>query len=114
MVTFSSTLFSKLEPALFAALMAILVWAPLPFASNRLWGGALLAVLLGTVLCVWLLLYLLGEAKVSRQVWRYARVPLALLLVVQLWVLLQTLALPRPLVQWLSPVAFSLHLDQGG
>ena len=31
---------NKLEPALFAAYMAILVWAPLPFASNRIWGGA--------------------------------------------------------------------------
>ena len=41
---------SKLEPALFAAYMAILVWAPLPFASNRIWGGALLALLVLGVL----------------------------------------------------------------
>ena len=45
---------------LVAAYLVILVWAPLPFASNRTWGGALLVLLVSLVLCGWLLLYLLS------------------------------------------------------
>ena len=63
------------ETVLFAAYMAILVWAPLPFASNRIWGGALLASLVGLVLCGWLLLYLFGRADINRDVWRRALLP---------------------------------------
>ena len=77
----------KLEALLFALYMAILVWAPLPFASNRTWGGALLALLVSLVLCGWLLLYLGGKVQLNAQVWRWCRLPLALLVLVQLWVL---------------------------
>ena len=103
----------KLEPALFALYMAILVWAPLPFASNRVWGGGLLAVLLGLVLSAWLILYLAGKARVDAQVWRSARLPLALLVVVQLWVLIQVQYLPRPIVELLSPRAYDWHISEG-
>jgi hypothetical protein len=80
---------NRIEAALFAAYMAILVWAPLPFASNRIWGGALLAVLVGLVLIAWLILYVQGTGRVNPDIWRRARLPLALLLLVQLWVFLQ-------------------------
>ena len=103
----------KLEPLLFAAYLAILVWAPLPFASNRIWGGALLALLVSLVLCGWLLLYLTGKVQLNTGVWHRGRLPLALLLLVQLWVLVQLLDLPRPLVQWLSPQAYAWHIKEG-
>ena len=104
---------NKLEPGLFAAYLAILVWAPLPFASNRIWGGALLAALVGLVLSGWLLLYLAGNVKLDARVWRYARLPLALLLLLQLWVFLQIQYLPRPVVELLSPRAYAWHLGEG-
>ena len=103
----------KLEPLLFTAYLAILVWAPLPFASNRTWGGALLALLVSLVLCGWLLLYLGGKVQLGAQVWRRGRVPLALLVLVQLWVFVQLLELPRPLVEWLSPQAYAWHVKEG-
>ncbi len=103
----------RLEPALFAAYLAILVWAPLPFASNRIWGGALLALLVFLVLCGWLLLYLCGQARLDAGVWRRGRLPLGLLMLVQLWVFVQLLDLPRPLVEWLSPQAFGWHVREG-
>ena len=103
----------QLEPALFALYMAILVWAPLPFASNRIWGGALLAVLVGLVFCCWVVLYLRGKVRIDTQTWRYAKVPLGLLVLVQLWVLLQLLPLPRGLVAVLSPKAFDWHIREG-
>jgi O-antigen ligase len=98
---------------LFAALMAILLWAPLPFASNRVWGGALLALLVGAVLCGWLVLYLLGQVTIHAEVWRRARLPLAILLLVQFWVWLQIQYLPRPVVEWLSPQALEWHIRDG-
>ncbi len=45
--------------------------------------------------------------------WRYARLPLALLLLVQLWVFLQIQYLPRPVVELLSPQAYAWHLGEG-
>ena len=104
---------SKLEPALFAAYMAILVWVPLPFASNRIWGGALLALLVLGVLSGWLLLFMSGRAQINANVWRRARAPLALLVLVQLWVFLQLLPLPRPIVEALSPQAYAWHIKEG-
>jgi len=101
------------EPLLFATWLAILVWAPLPFASNRTWAGALLVLLVSLVLCAWLLLYLLGKARLDARVWRHGRLPLALLVLVQVWVLVQLLDLPRPLVEWLSPQAYAWHVKEG-
>jgi len=103
----------KLEHILFATYMAILIWAPLPFASNRVWGGALLAGLVGLVLSAWLVLYMAGKVRVDSQVWRYARLPLCLLAVVQLWVLLQIAYLPRPIIEVLSPQAYAWHIKEG-
>lgn len=101
------------ESLLFAAYLAILVWAPLPFASNRIWAGALLAGLVGAVLFGWLLLYLFGRAEINREVWRRAQLPLALLLLVQLWVFMQIQYLPRTLVEVLSPQAYAWHIKEG-
>lgn len=103
----------KPESVLFAAYLAILVWAPLPFASNRVWGGALLAALVGLVLSLWLALYLLGGARPNPRVLRYAAIPLALLLLVQCWVFLQIQYLPRSIVEFLSPRAAEWHLREG-
>lgn len=103
----------RLEPLLFAAYLAILVWAPLPFASNRIWGGALLALLVSLVLCGWLLLSLAGKVRVDARVWHFGRLPLGLLLLVQVWVLVQMLELPGPVVELLSPQAYAWHVREG-
>ena len=103
----------RLESALFVSLMVILVWAPLPFASNRIWGGAILLLLLGLVLCAWLALFIFRRAKINPEVWHYARLPLGILLLVQAWVFVQTLYLPRALVEFLSPQAYAWHIEAG-
>ncbi len=104
---------SSLEQLLFVGLMAVLLWAPLPFASNRIWGGHLLALLVGTLACMWLLLFLLSRVRINSQVWKTIRVPLGILLVVQLWVFLQVQYLPRSVVELLSPQAYAWHLKSG-
>lgn len=104
---------SKLEAALFAAFMAILVWAPLPFGSNRIWAGALLALLVSAVLVTWLALCAAGRVRVAPGIWHYGRLPLALLVLVQGWLFLQVIELPRPIIEWLSPRAFAWHVKKG-
>jgi O-antigen ligase len=103
----------RLESCLFLFFLAVLLWAPLPFASNRAWGGALLAVLLSAAVALWLLLYLFGQARLNAGVMRYAGAPLALLLGVQCWVALQLLPVPPALLEALSPRAAEWRLEEG-
>ncbi|MEH6587324.1 MAG: O-antigen ligase family protein [Halioglobus sp.] len=104
---------NRIEPTLFATYMAILIWAPLPFASNRIWGGGLLAILITLVFAAWLLLFAFGKVSVDKSTWQAARVPLLLLCIVQFWVLIQLIPLPRALVAGLSPQAFAWHIKEG-
>ena len=93
--------------------MAILVWAPLPFASNREWSGALLCLLVAALFAVWLILFISGQAQFCRQLWQRVRWPLALLMLVQIWVAVQLLVLPRGVVALLSPQAYAWHIADG-
>lgn len=108
-----TALLKKPESCLFGFYLVILIWAPLPFASNRPWGGGLLALLVSTAFASWLVLYLAGRTRLHPDVWRRGRLPLALLLLVQCWVALQLLPLPRAVVQILSPQALLWHIRDG-
>jgi O-antigen ligase len=92
--------------------MAILVWAPLPFASNREWAGALLTLLLAITAGAWLVLYLFNKADIPRKTWLRTAMPLGILLIVQAWVLLQLTPLPTGLLQALSPQAAAWHIRE--
>ncbi len=101
---------SPYDRYLFAAFLALIVWAPLPFASNRPWALALLAVLVMALTGAWALLHALNLASVPQKVVRRGRWPLMLLALVPLWALVQMIPLPRELVAILSPRAEYLHL----
>lgn len=101
---------SSADRHLFHALLALLCWAPLPFGSNRPWGAALLFLGVALILGGWLLLYLAGRVRLPARFWSNLRWPLICLLLVQLWVFLQTLPIPRGWVEVLSPRAAALHL----
>jgi len=103
----------RLESFLFYFFLAALVWAPLPFASNRPWGAGLLAVAVCAALSLWLILFLRGKVLLNSRAWRYAAVPMALLLLVQLWVALQLVPLPPSLLEMLSPRAALLQPGGG-
>ncbi|MEH6552243.1 MAG: O-antigen ligase family protein [Pseudomonadales bacterium] len=102
-----------MENALFWCFLGILVWAPLPFASNRTWAGALLVLLLCLVASAWLVLYLCDQVNISTRVWRHIRWPLLVLAAVNAWIWIQTLALPPSFVAVLSPNAFDIHIIEG-
>lgn len=74
--------------ALFYFFLAVLVWAPLPLASNRDWSTALLAGLLLTGLLGCVLLWLLGHLQVTTAL-RRSWPALSALAAVQVWVAAQ-------------------------
>ena len=104
---------NRLESGLFGLYLAILVWVPLPFASNRPWGAGLMVLLLSVVMFLWLLLFAAGRVQLSRAAWRQMRLPFTLLALVQLWLLLQCIPLPRVVIEALSPQAYAWHIQQG-
>lgn len=71
--------------ALFYYFLAVLVWAPLPLASNREWSTVLLACLLLCALLVSAVLMLLGHLRVTIAL-RRAWPALAALIATQAWV----------------------------
>jgi putative inorganic carbon (HCO3(-)) transporter len=94
--------------ALFYSLLVLLVWVPLPFASNRQWAWALMvlvACLLGTA---WLIGYLLGRLNVT-ECFRRARWAIGLGVVAWLYVGLQAIPLPATWVQAASPHAYEIY-----
>jgi O-antigen ligase len=99
----------SLNRRLFWCLLLLLVWAPLPFGSNRPWAAALLCLLTAGLLMACLLACSFGPCRVPGGYWRRLRWPLVLLVSVQGWILLQSLPLPRAWVELLSPRAATLH-----
>ena len=94
--------------AQFWALMALIVYTPLPLASNRPWALALLGVLTGCML-LWSIWRPGGYSMDS--VWRSARVPLVLL---GLWmVLLAVQLVPLP-DSWMDVMGRRAVFDQQG
>jgi O-antigen ligase len=94
----------SLEKALFWALLALLVWVPVPLGSNRVWAWTLLEVATLVILAGWLVLWAIGRAEVAeplRRAW-----PACLLL--GIWLLYSAshfVPLPPSWVAILSPEA---------
>lgn len=93
---------------IYYGLLALLVWAPLPLASNRTWGIGILAI--------WMLVLLSGAALAWRRHagaafsrLREFRWPLILLGGFVLLTFLQTLPLPANMVALLSPESYRVQ-----
>lgn len=93
---------------LFAALLLLLVWMPIPLGSNRAWSWALLEVCVYLMAAVWLIKYARGRVVFSEP-FRQARPALILF---ALWLgygILQMVPLPTGVVAVLSPPAAAFH-----
>jgi hypothetical protein len=101
------------EQGCFIVFLFIVVWAPLPFASNREWAGALLCLLVTVLSATWLLLRAFTLIPISSAVWTRGRWALLMLVLVQLWTLFQLIPLPRAMLALLSPQADAWHIGQG-
>ncbi|GAA0789234.1 O-antigen ligase family protein [Marinobacterium sediminicola] len=81
---------SLLENSLIFGTLALLVWLPLPMGSNRVWAGALFCLVAAALTIGWGLLQLQKHESHNRAL-KPALPLLGLLLLTQLWVLLQWL-----------------------
>lgn len=97
-------------PILFWALIALIAWAPFPFASNRPWSWSFLALAIGVLMILWAYNAIRGWAPAPfgwRQTWPFA----APFLLALLWGWLQTASfLPE---QWDHPI-WQIVADQLG
>ncbi|HTQ98857.1 MAG TPA: O-antigen ligase family protein [Candidatus Acidoferrum sp.] len=98
------------DQLLFNFFLALLFWAPLPFASNRPWGLALLFLGAAVLLACWVTLWLQGKLPSANTRMRQLVFPVSLLVLVQFGVFCQTVPLPRALVAAISPHAANLQL----
>jgi O-antigen ligase len=85
----------------FLGMMAVLVWAPLPLASNRPWAWSLLTAAAGMLLALWAVAAL-ARPQLVRFGWRQLGAPALLFLGAFLWFLLQ--ASPLLPDAWHAPV----------
>ncbi|MGZ5098766.1 MAG: O-antigen ligase family protein [Usitatibacter sp.] len=89
------------EKLLFWALLALLVWVPIPLGSNRPWAWMVLEVWAFAMLALWVLLWAFGRAEVSEPMKRAW--PAWILLLA--WLALQALhILPMP-PEWVAALS---------
>ncbi len=98
---------------LFWALGLILIWAPLPLASNRPWAWSMLELALFTVAAGWLGLFLAGRVRVpdpARRAW----LPLGLLAIWVAVVALQLIPMSAERLAQVSPQSLASWQALGG
>jgi len=101
---YSRSSVQTLESLLWFAFLSLLVWAPLPLASNRVWSAQLLVLGFALIFLVLSVLWLRNALHAS-QTLRLAAWPIALLVLVQTLVFFQLLPMPEFLLDFLSPVS---------
>jgi O-antigen ligase len=90
------------------ALLALLLWIPLPFGSNVTWASSLMEVWVFLIAGVWLVQYYRGRVWLNQPFVRAWPVT-ACLVATLLWTLVQTLPMPDSLLGLLSPRALEIH-----
>jgi O-antigen ligase len=97
---------------LYLALLALLVWAPLPLGSNRPWSWALMQAWILVIGALWLWGAARGRWSVTPAL-RRARWVLVLLGAWVLWGLVQMIPMPAQLLTLLSPGAAETYAGAG-
>lgn len=92
----------------FYAYLAILVWAPLPYASIHDWSTNLLSLLILSLAAVMVISLLVSDRDLIMPLKRHW-LPVSVFFLVPLWISLQTVPLPPELVTNLSPTAAELQ-----
>ena len=102
---------SLTEAIVFWGAALLLLWAPLPFGSNRPFAVCILIVWVALLAAVWIFGWLIGVVRVGSAL-RKGAVPLALLAGWLLIITLQVIPLPLPLLKALSAGAAEAYAAQ--
>lgn len=86
---------------LFRSFLLLLIWAPIPLGSNRLWAEAILEIWIFSIAIGWLYLYLKQRVDFSPLIIK-SRFALFLLLLWLVWLLLQLIPLPLFMIDLLG------------
>ena len=93
---------TKFENRLFLALLFLLVWLPLPLASNRPWAEAIFETWTALLSLLWVIGFQ-RKRVTAGEAFKGAHAVLWLLAVWLVYLMLQLFPLPDTLRQWLSP-----------
>jgi O-antigen ligase len=96
------------DRGLFYALLALLVWAPLPLGSNRPWAMAVLALWVFLLALLWTVGWARGRLALTAA-FRGAKWPLLLLALWLVYGLVQVVPLPFWMVEVVSPPAAAIR-----
>ena len=96
----------RLERIIFYSLLALLIWLPIPLASNRPWAWSIMEI--------WIALQTLGLVLHYRGAlpWHHLRAYkwlLGALLLFQCWTLLQIVPIPLSALFWISPSTADIY-----
>lgn len=92
---------------LFRCYLILLLWLPLPFASNRQWSAMFVVAMSLLLMLAWLQGYWRGKYQITPALSR-AKWAVTCLFLVQLVLVIQLLPLPWVLLEFLSPAAAQL------
>ncbi len=91
---------------IFYALLGLLLWIPIPFGSNRAWAWSFVEIYIYLMFLIWFV-------KFGKQLNVYYLRPykpiLYILTLLQLWVLIQIVPLPMPLIEVIAPNVFMAY-----
>lgn len=96
------------ERGVYWGLILLLLWAPLPFGSNRPWAVSIIVVWVALLGVLWAIGWAAGHCRV-RTAFTQGRWPLLLLILWAGLLALQVTPLPAGVVAWLSPGAAASH-----
>lgn len=92
------------DKRLFYAFCVLLVWLPLPFASNRPWAWSIMEVWTGIIFVAWCWLYFRNKVVISKSCYT-ARYVLVIFSVWLIYIALQIIPLPLALLETVSPLS---------
>jgi O-antigen ligase len=100
------------DRSIFVGFLALLIWLPLPLASNRVWAWSAMEAWVLALSLLWLVQYWRGRVVVSQAFLRAWPVSVCLLFIC-LWMQFQLVTLPAVLLKFMSPGAFEIHNATG-
>ncbi len=92
------------DKRLFYAFCVLLVWLPLPLASNRPWAWSIMEIWVGLIFIAWCWLFFQNKVVISKSCYA-ARYILVFFSVWLVYIALQIIPLPLELIKILSPLS---------